>query len=384
MIRNRIMDGNKILYHPDWVEKWRNDPFSCAPIYVEVTPAGACNHRCTFCAVDYIGYRTVYLDRDVLADRFNEMGSAGVKSVMFAGEGEPTLHKHFAEMCNDAKSAGLDVAITTNGTGLTRSWAERALHTVTWMKVSLDAATAKTHSEIHQCPEGHFLRVVRNIKEVVAVRATLPPEVRAGIDIGAQMILMPQNWREAGDLVRILRDCGADYLAVKPYSQHPSSVNQGEELLGNDFHYTPDFMKRVEDQLFEAADGQIDIEFRKNTMSAYENPDRGYSVCQATPTAWGYVMADGDVYSCSAYLLDPRFNMGNIMRKTFNEVWYSETRREHLAWVLNQLDISECRKNCRMNSVNQTLTRAIDVPQEFQDSLDRTRGLVTPDNLNFI
>ena len=134
------IDSHKLIYHPrrvarfldagnDW-EKMK----SIYPLYVEISPIGACNHRCTFCAVDYIGYNPVRLSLKVIERALMEMGRQGVKSVMFAGEGEPMLHTDIDRMVIAASAAGIDTAMTTNASILSDEFVENALPLMSWIK----------------------------------------------------------------------------------------------------------------------------------------------------------------------------------------------------------------------------------------------------------
>src|SRR3990167_287702 len=115
------IDSHKLHLHPHRVAQWLDaDTWDKAkkvmPIYWEITTSAACNHRCSFCSVDAIGYPPDLLDADMLADRMAEAAQLGVKSVMFAGTGEPLVHKRISDICAGAQAASLDYAFTTNGT----------------------------------------------------------------------------------------------------------------------------------------------------------------------------------------------------------------------------------------------------------------------------
>ena len=103
----------------------------------------------------------------------------------------------------------------------------------------------------------------------------------------------------------------------------------------------------------------FNVIFRAHTMKKYNEP-HAYKKCNATPFVWGYIMANGIVSSCSAYLLDERFELGNINEESFEAIWTGEKRKRNFEFVTNELDISECRKNCRMDEVNRYLNRVID------------------------
>lgn len=347
----RQMDSQeKILFHKEWLKRWKEDPFSIFPIYAEIAPVGYCNHRCIFCNFDFLGYRKIKLSSQILKERVTEMAAMGMKAIQYAGEGESLLHRDMADIAIHTKNLGIEVAMLTNGVWLIKKFVDKALGAFSWFQVSLDAATAETHSKIHCAPLSNFPHIIKNLAYAVKIR----DQEHFSCDIGVQMVLLPINYHEAVPLVRLLKEIGVNYLTVKPYSHHSLRLRKKEDILGNNFDYSKLFY--LEDELKKAADRKIDIDFRKTYMAELQM-ERSYSRCLAVPMAWVYICADGSVYSCSGFLGDERFRLGNINEQTFEEIWFSKKRKEQIE-MMKDFDAKQyCREGCRMKMTNKTLLR---------------------------
>ncbi len=402
--RKEWIENPKLLHHPDWLERWRKDPFSVPPIYVEISSAGKCNHRCTFCAPELLGYPDNFLDPDVLKQCFQEMrqireetGNIGFKSVQLAGEGEPSLHNNLDQIILFAREAGMDVGILTNGTVLPY---QRALEIVPlvngYLQISVNAGRPETYAKIHRAPIRHWDIVWRHIEGMVKIKKTLGT---GGCDIGVNMTLLmkesmeedgrviPSNWQEAELLVKRARDYGVDYVSLKPYSQDAYGVKTAQ--LYGDMRYGHQIKEiRALGQYLVSTYGSSSFEvvFRISRFEEYEQEDRGYNTCLAVPAVWSYIQSDGSWLSCSAHWSNREFILGNIYSQTVREIWFGDSRREHMRFVLNELDVcSRCRKGCHVDKENRYL-RELNLmsDEEFRQEMARLRALPQSKNANFI
>ena len=273
------------------------------------------------------------------------MAACGVRSVMYAGEGEPLLHPKLARVARRAKEVGIDNALTTNGVALIPRFIEEGLGAFSWVKVSMNGGQ-KTYKQVHRAREGDFERVWENLRRAVAFKK------KHGLKtvIGIQAIHLPENTGDLEGLVLLARAEGLNYMVIKPYSQHLRS----DTKTYKDIHYAAKERAALESLArYNTADFEVVV--RTRAMEAHEETTRAYTKCYSTPYFWAYIMATGDVYGCSAYLLDERFRYGNINTESFRDIWLGERRRESMRYVAEDLCIQECRKNCRMDKVNRYL-----------------------------
>src|SRR3989344_1238380 len=218
---NNLVDGHKLMYHPERVSEWL-EKGDCFPIYVEIGPTGKCNHRCVFCAVDWLKYGGASIGKEIMFRTLEDLAQSGVKSVMFAGEGEPLLHRDISEFVNRASNNNLSVAITTNGVLFDKEMAESCLPKLSWIRFSVDAGTPEIYALVHGTKTKDFDRVIQNIIDAVDVKKRFG----LSVDIDVQALLIPESANGIEKLASLIKNVGADSFQIKPYSQHPLSINR--------------------------------------------------------------------------------------------------------------------------------------------------------------
>ncbi len=333
------IDSHKLMLHPKRVADWM-DGKNIGPIYMEVSPSGACNHRCVFCGYDFMGHVPKYLNTDIYVSRVEGMAATGVKSVLFSGEGESFMHKDFCKICNSTKAAGIDVAIASNGVLMTPDKLEQIIEGVSWIKVSCNGTTPGSYKDIQGTVAEDFDKVINNLKEAVALRK----RTGSKCSLGLQSLLLPENSSEMVALATICRDIGLDYMVVKPYSQHPQGVAKDYKDL------TYESFSGLEEELRKLNTDAFKVIYRGYTMQRLLEKDRGYERCLSLPF-WSYMDVDGNIWGCGIFIGDERFGYGNIADESFEDIWNGKKRKDSMEWFKN-FDVSECRTNCRMDKIN--------------------------------
>ncbi|MBT8507036.1 radical SAM protein [Methanomicrobiaceae archaeon CYW5] len=95
-----------------------------------------CNYSCRFCFAQNLGKHEVSLEEGQKI--LKKLSNAGIEKINFAG-GEPLLHPRLPDYCKTAKSLGMTVSVTTNGSRLDRKMIESLSGNVDWIALSVDS-----------------------------------------------------------------------------------------------------------------------------------------------------------------------------------------------------------------------------------------------------
>jgi MoaA/NifB/PqqE/SkfB family radical SAM enzyme len=336
------IDSHKLIYHVSRVNDWLNGKL-IYPIYMEISPIGSCNHRCIFCAYDFIGYPNRKLDCDRLLTFIDEAKEAGIKSLLYAGEGEPLLHPDIEKFIIHSKNSGIDVGLFTNGQLLRGELAEAILPFLTFLRFSFNGGTKDNYADIHKVKPEIFERVVANIKRVSEIKEKKSLDV----DIGAQYVLLPENIDYLIDAVKTLKDAGIDYFVIKPFVQQSylQSYKIGKQLGLNNIEDILNGAMRFSNEYFK-------VIVRRDSFESYSK--RTYKHCYGTSFV-SVLNSAGDIATCLPFWDKGDFVFDNIYENTFRDIWHCEKRKKIKEYLENELNTQNCPPNCRPNAINEFL-----------------------------
>ena len=340
------VDGHKLMYYPEEVAHWKRTG-RATPLHVEIGPTNRCQHHCSFCSVDWITHGVVRIDTDVLVRAIHSMADVGVRSVYFAGEGEPLLHPGMEKFVQAAHEGGIKCSMATNAGLLNERRLGQLLPYFSWIRFSVDAATPTSHQSIHKSKD--FDRVIRNIRGAVKFKK----ENNLDVELGAQFIVLEENLDELEMFADLMKDVGVDNVQFKPHHNHPKSSSNPTlyNLTDEDLKQrlvarsTPDFHVAVRS---------------RNLEEMPEIPGQDHNYCYKKCYAYNFLTlidAKGGCYGCNIFYDQKDYSFGNIYEQTFEEIHTSGQVQKTIDKVA-ALNHQPCGNyKCRPHVVNEYLDR---------------------------
>jgi MoaA/NifB/PqqE/SkfB family radical SAM enzyme len=344
-----IMPRSKVLWHLDHLKEMQRG-LRPMPLGVEIDLSNRCSLGCEWCHFSHTHTKGPLANSPKLKDRIpggdlmetglayeiiEQLKEAGVKSIIWTGGGEPTLHPHF-DMITRYAWGRIDQGLYTHGGHIDEERAAHLKEVLTWVYVSLDASNAESYKKAKGIDR--FEDACNGVR--------LMAEAKGNATIGAGFLVTAENFQDIEQMVRLARDLGADYAAFRPTILYdltrPGEVTEDTEWLS-------EAMPAME---LLAADPFVSVDLDRFRMYA-DWDGHGYEKCW-----WSGIQAcitpNGKVWPCINKREFPGTELGDLNNERFDRIWKSSGLH-----TVNDV----CRAMCRGHLPNLTLEKVMSRPQ---------------------
>lgn len=306
------------------------------PTQVQIDLTNECNHHCLFCFYRYTekSNNLYFIKTERMLRLLDEFIELEIPSVHFTGGGEPFKHEGIYAILEKAFFNNIEVALVTNGTLIHPDEID-LVRKCSWIRISLDAATAHTYSITQGIEEEDFHKAIDLIKTLVGKNSCI---------VGLSFVVNPMNYVEIVDFVKLSKELGVNNVRFS-VACTPKGINLYQGIWN-----------KIEKLIKEAKKHQ-DSDFRVFDLitGRLENLDikqKEYSSCVYQHFT-AVIGANGILYPCCMLKYNPIASLGSIEDKTFKEAWLGQ---ERVKWLKSDYLNAVCDKNpCWMDAKNQFL-----------------------------
>ena len=346
-----VFDTHKLIYHLDRVNDLIQKGF-CMPLHIDISPSGACDVKCVFCLFRYLkeqGKQIDVMPREILINLVKDSAEVGIRSILFAGDGEPFTNPALPEAITTAGEVGIDCAVATHGGLIKEHQIKQILEGLTWIRFSVAAATAETYSKLYIISPKRYDKVLRNM----AIAVETKEKYNLPVTVGTVYLLLPENRHELVAAAERAVELGLDYLYVKKYQNIPE----------NPYQFDFDMYDDMEDIYQEAealSTPKTAIVVRRNMICVHEKP---YDHCLAIPFIT-HVGSDSRCYTCAPKIGLPEGCYGDLRKNRLPEILNSDQYRKLVKHFAEQLDVHDkCPETCKQDYMNRWLWQIKNPPQ---------------------
>lgn len=287
------------------------------PTHVQIVLSDLCNQDCHFCAYRMEGGFATEKFADASGNKnpnrriptakaleiVEDCAALGVQAIEFTGGGEPTVHPDCMQIIGRAQALGMKTGLVTNGVRLSPHPAVEAL---TWIRVSLDAATAETYQRIRK--SSAWPQAMR----ALAYLSSIP-----GPYVGVGFVVTRENFRELVHAARLVRALGIPYMRVSAmFSDAGAGYYDGIE---GEVAAQRAVAKFLETDTFKVVD------YFDDRINDLKRAAPNYQFCGSQQFVL-YIGGDQKVYTCCTNAYTTRGEIGDLAGQRFSE-WIKTHRR---------------------------------------------------------
>ncbi|MHB9111516.1 MAG: radical SAM protein [Thermoleophilia bacterium] len=306
------------------------------PHSVQVSLVDGCNYRCVMCwehssEFEWLGadntsreyhanrkIKSTVMDFGVYKSFVRSLRSTGTREISFAGIGEPLLHKKIIDAVSLAKSLGMSVWITTNGSLLTHEMMENLVSAgLDNLNVSINAGVADEYGLVHANQDNsRFPEIVDSLvwlDQYKRQRSISNPHVTMS------NVLSSINSHRALEMMQTAVLVGAIDVSYRPIDVSPYTEK---------YALSPTDMENLS-KAFPEADALGKENGISNNISFFYKllemrARRGIPSPCFAGWLFPFVLANGDVTFCCT----SREVLGNLSERDFASIWYDPARRK--------------------------------------------------------
>lgn len=346
------MDSSKLLWHMDRVIKHYDKGERIYPIHIDFGATATCNANCCYCFAKHQKHYGEIFPREAFIKFMTDAPRLGVKSAAIIGDGEPTLNPALYDAVIAGKENGLDISVGSNGIALTPEKTNTLLANCVWLRFNLSAVDREKYKEIHGVDQ--WQKVKRNIEEAVKIKRSKSYKCT----IGLQMVLVPQCLDQVIPEAKFAVESGVDYFVIKQFSDPGCKEMSQFDMSFYDKDKVNSVLKQAEGMSTEQTQiiPKWDIIHCKGQM---------VGKCLDLPLLIEG-SGTGKFYPCGYHFRNPRYELGDLNRQTFQEMVESEHYWKVIKDVKYNLVVGkDCKGACRHLATNKFLNNYLDKPEHI-------------------
>ena len=251
---------------------------------------------------------------------------SNVKSIDFTGGGEPLLQPRLEKWVAEARSAGCETGLLSNGLLLGEDRLKGLLDAgLDWICISMDGATADVYNKIRI--GSNFDRVCENVGRIAALRSGNMPKSMINF------VLMEMNFHQVEDILRLAASLGVDQVNFKQCDVIRGGEGKGLGLFGpKETREIKQLQKSLEKAMRLAK--KLNLQTTNFAFTPQEQP-----VCEQDPRDSIFIRYDGTVAPCINLAIGgtttflgkevtmPSVHYGRLTDADLLKLWHTETCR---------------------------------------------------------